>query len=202
MVEWVGWLREPTRFEGETMNAKLKWQPFAVGALLACCLAGIPLSVHAVGKDDPKPVRGDPNDPTFRLSQAIDTLKGGKLTDFYVLADVYKDPAQPNEESQHILKVEYDKAKMFGKLQIVVRSVGKIHPDQMKAYTTKDFFEFGLSDQSKFIKTEAGPFGKPGDMYLRSTPDRPLSSAPVTDDVRKDYEAFVTEYVLPAVEKK
>lgn len=190
------------RCEGEMMNTELKWHRFAVGALLACSLAAGPLSALASGKDDHKPAPVDPNDSTLRLFQAIDSLKGGKLVDFCVVGDVYKDPALPNEDSQHILKVEYDKAKMFGKLQFVVRSVGKLHPDQMKAYTTKELFEFGLSDQAKFIKTEAGAFGRPGDMYLQSMPDRPLSSAPITDEVRKKYEAFVTEWLLPAVEKK
>lgn len=198
-MKWAGWLREPTRFEGEPMIAKLKWNRFAAGALLVCCWAGSSGSVLS-GKDKTPAV--DPNDPTLRLFQAADNSKGGKLTDFYVVAGVYRDPALPNEDSQHILRVNYDKIKVFGKLEIWVRSVGKIQPDQMKAYSAKQFFEFGLSDQVKFIKTEAGPFGKPGDMFLQSSTDRPLSSATITDEVRKNYEAFVTEHLLPAIDKK
>jgi hypothetical protein len=181
------------------MNTDSKWTHVTRGAVLASCLAGILLPALA-GKD--KAAYVDPNDPTLRVFQMADTSKGGKLTELYVVAGVYRDPATPNEENQQILKVDYDKTKVFGKLQIVVRSVGKIQPDQMKAYTSKDFFGFGLSDQAKFIKTEAGPFGKLGDMYLQSSPDRPLSSSPITDEVRKSYETLVTEYLLPALEKK
>jgi hypothetical protein len=168
-------------------------------AVITGCLVAI-LPSLMMAKE--KTVSIDPNDPTLRLFQYLDTNKAGKLTEFYVVADVYKDPAAPNEENQRILKVDYDKSKMFGKLQIVVRSVGKIQPDQMKAYTPKDFFGYGLSDQAKYIKSEPGPLGKPGDMYLQSMPDRPLSSVPVTDEIRMTYERLITEYLLPALDKK
>jgi hypothetical protein len=144
----------------------------------------------------------DPNDPTFRLYQTLDTARSGKLTDFYVIADVYKDPANPNEELQHILRAEYDKARGFGKLAIFVRSVGKIQPDQLKTYTAKEFYEFGLSDQEKYMKSDAGAFGKTGDVYLRTDTDRPLASAPITDEVKRSYELIVTQHLLPAIEKK
>jgi len=144
----------------------------------------------------------DPNDPTYRLFQLLDTARGGKLGDFYLVADVYKDPANPSEELQHILRAEYDKNRGFGKLNLYVRSVGKIAPEQLKAYTAKDFYEFGLSDQEKFMKTEPGPFGKPSDVYLRAEGDHPLATAAVTDEVRKAYELFVTQHLLPALEKK
>lgn len=192
-------LVRPRCFEGDTMNAISKWTRVARGAVLAGCLAGIFLPALS-GKD--KPAYLDPNDPTLRFFQLADNSKGGKVTELYVVAGVYRDPAAPDEDAQQILKVDYDKTKVFGKLQIVVRSVGKIHPDQMKAYSAKDFFGFGLSDQVKFIKTEAGPFGKPGDMYLHSMTDRPLSSSPITDEVRKSYETLVTDHLLPALEKK
>jgi hypothetical protein len=156
----------------------------------------------SLAKDKEKVAPIDPNDPTFRLFQKADESFGGKITELYVIADVYRDPANASEESQRILRVDYDKTKVFGKLQIVVRSVGRILPDQMKAYTPKDFFGFGLTDQAKFIKSEAGPFGKPGDIYLQAQPERPLSSVPVTDEVRKTYALLVTEYILPALEKK
>ena len=144
----------------------------------------------------------DPNDPTLRLFQALDTNRGGKLTDFYLIADVYKDPAGGSEEFQHILKAEYYKTRLFGKLQIYVRSVGKILPDQMKTYTVKEFYDFGLMDQAKYMKTDPGEFGRSGDIYLRAVEDRPLASTPVTDEVRKSYELFVTQYLLTAIEKK
>lgn len=174
-------------------------EKFALAALcLGLMVAVAPLRLSA----KERPVSVDSSDPTFRLFQAVDSSKAGKLTEFYVIACVYKDPATPNEESQHILRVDYDKSRGFGKLQIVVRSVGKIQPDQMKAYTPKDFFEFGLSDQEKYMKSEAGPFGRPGDMYLRAPADRPLASSPISDETRKNYEEFLTHHLIPALEKK
>jgi hypothetical protein len=182
------------------MKAISIWTRVARGGVLAGCLAGMFLLPALSAKE--KAAYVDPNDPTLRFFQLADSSKGGKVTELYVVAGVYRDPARPNEEDQQILKVDYDKAKVFGKLQIVVRSVGKIDSEQIKVYSPKDFFGFGLSDQIKFIKTEAGPFGKPGDMYLQSMPDRPLSSSPITDEVRRSYETLVTEHLLPALEKK
>ena len=183
------------------MNLKTEWNRLTMAILLSACLAGLFVG-RVYSKDNDKTPPVDPNDPTLKFFQTADDTRGGKVTDLYLVADVYKDPAIPNEESQHILKVEYDKTKLFGKLQIVVRSVGKIHQDQMKAYTPKEFFEFGLSDQAKYMKSEAGPFGKPGDMYLMADANRPLHSVPITDEIRKKYEDFVMGYLLPAVAAK
>lgn len=144
----------------------------------------------------------DTNDPTYRLFQLLDTARSGKLTDFYVIADVYKDPGDHNEELQHILRADYDKNRGFGRLSLHVRSVGKIAPEQIRVYTPTEFYEFGLADQEKFMKTDSGPFGGLGDTYLRSVGERPLATAPVTDDVRKAYEFYVTQYLLPALQKK
>lgn len=191
----------PYRFEGETMIPRHEWNRRALVVLLGTCLVGISAS-GAMCKDKDKAPPLDPNDPTLRFFQTADDSRGGKLSEFYVVADVYRDPALPNEDSQHILKVDYDKAKLFGKLQIVVRSVGKIHPDQMKAYTAKELFEFGLADQAKFMKSEPGPFGRPGDIYLVAPNDRPLSSEPITEPVRQRYATFVSEFLLPAMAKK
>ena len=166
------------------------------------CLVGaaVAFSLHVLSAgDDPSSV--DSSDSTLRLFKKLDSTKGGKLKDFYLVADVYKDPANPEMDAQHILKVDYDKALAFGKFQIVVRSVGKIHADQMKAYTPKEFFEFGLADQEKYMRSNPGPLGKPGDMYLKATADRPLASEPITDEVRKNYERLVGQYLLPALEK-
>jgi len=178
---------------------ELRTRTLAMTTLLAGVLVNcaIPLGL---AKEKAPPV--DTNDPTYRLYQLLDNNRAGKLTDFYLLADVYRDPANPKEELQHILKADYDKARMFGKLQILVRSVGKILPDQLKAYSTKELFDFGLSDQEKYMKTEPGAFGKSGDVYLKATADGPLASTPVTDEIRKSYELFVTQHLLPALEKK
>jgi len=149
-----------------------------------------------------KPGSVDPNDPTLRFFQLVDSTRGGKLTDFYIIADVYRDPASPDEELQHILKADYDKARAFGKLHVYVRSVGKIQPEQLKTYTAKEFYEFGLTDQEKYIKSEPGSFGRTGDVYLRAVGDRPLASAPITDEVKKSYELLVSQHLIPALEKK
>ncbi len=144
----------------------------------------------------------DPDDATYRLFQFLDAKRGGKLTDFYVVADVYRDPENLSQEQQHILRADYDKDRGFGKLSLYVRSVGKITPAQMETYTAKDFYEFGLEDLEKFMKTEPGPLGKPGDVYLRAGGGQPLQSFPVTDEVRKTYDAYLTQYLLPALEKE
>jgi hypothetical protein len=173
-------------------------QPAAV-ALLTVGIAGFLSQVLSAKEKAPYI---DPNDPTLRLFQVIDNSRGGKVTDFYVIADVYRDPANPNEELQHILKADYDKSRGFGKLHLFVRSVGRIQPEQLKTYTAKEFYEFGLADQEKYMKSEPGAFGKAGDVYLRAISDRPLASSPVTDEVRKAYETYVTQHLLPALEKK
>ncbi|MBI1940494.1 MAG: hypothetical protein HYS33_03175 [Acidobacteria bacterium] len=174
-----------------------------LASALVICLAALPggqFSGPLLGKEKQPPV--DPNDPTYRLFQLLDKTRGGKLADFYVIADVYKDAKNPEVQNQHILRAEYDKNRGFGKLNLHVRSVGQINPQQMEAYTPKDFYEFGLTDLEKFLKTEPGPLGKPGDVYLRTIDEQPLHSTPVTDDVRKSYELYLIQYLLPALEKK
>ena len=167
--------------------------------LFAACLSGI-ASPTLAAKDKTPPV--DSNDATFRLYQLLDTSRGGKLTGFFIVADVYKDPGSPDEEMQHVLRVEYDKERGFARLNLYVRSVGKIGPEQLKMYTPKELYDFGISDQEKYMKTDPGPFGRTGDTYLRAEGDRPLASAPVTDDVRKAYDSFVSQHLLPALQKK
>jgi hypothetical protein len=144
----------------------------------------------------------NPNDPTLKLYQWLDQNHGGRLTDFYLLGDTYEDPANPGEKLQRVLRVEYDKNRAFGKLNVYVRSVGKITEEHMRTYTPKDFYEFGLMDLEKFIKTDPGPLGQRGDLYLKATEDRPLATSPITDEVRKHYEALIVQNVLPALEKK
>jgi hypothetical protein len=144
----------------------------------------------------------DASDPTLRVFQLLDSTRDGKLADFYLLADLYKDPDKPDDEYRHVLRVNYDKNRGFGKLNVWVRSVGKMTPEQLDTYTPKQIYDFAETDQEKYCKSSAGQFGTPGDVYLRASQDRPLATAPVTDEVRKSYGLFVTEYLLPALQKK
>lgn len=176
-----------------------KFLHFRLAVLLLAGLSGIGAQ-NLGAKDKTPPI--DPNDPTLRLFQLLDASRGGKLSGFFVVADVYKDPSSPDEEMQHILRAEYDKDRGYARFNIYVRSVGKIAPEQMKTYTPKELFDFGISDQEKFMKTDPGQFGRSGDNYMRAEGDRPLASAPITDDVRKAYDSFVSQHLLPALQKK
>lgn len=149
-----------------------------------------------------KPEEADPDAPTARLFQLLDSSRDGKLSDFYLLADVYKDPDKSSEEYRHVLRLDYDKNRGFGKLNLWVRSVGKMTPEQLQTYTPKQIYEFGETDLEKYVKSNVGPLGASGDMYLRASEDGPLASAQVTDDVRKSYDFFVTQYLLPTLQKK
>lgn len=170
-----------------------------ITVLLAAHLFGIRAN-YLLAKEKLPPV--GPDDATLRLFHLLDTSRGGKLADFYILADVYRDPTNPNDEFQHVLRAEYDKNRGFGKLNLHVRAVGKMAPEQLKSYTPKEIYEFGVADAEKFVKTEPGSFGRPGDVYLRAEGERPLASAPVTDEVRKVYETFILQHLLPALEKR
>lgn len=150
-----------------------------------------------LGHAKEKPV--DPNDPTLRLYDVLDTTRSGKLQDFFLLADIYADQGK---DYQHVLRIEYEKARAFGKLRIWVRSVAKMAPEQLQAYTSKQVYDFGEIDLEKFVKTDPGEFGRQGDIYLRGDAENPLATAPITDSVRKSYEMLVTEYILPALQKK
>jgi hypothetical protein len=143
-----------------------------------------------------------PDDLTLRLFQLLDTSYGGKLSDFYLIGDVYKDPKIPDKELQHVFKAEYEKDRAFGKFRLYVRSLDRLTPGQLKDYTPKQIYEFGELDVEKFTKTDPGPFGKTGDIYLLATPDGPLATAPVTDEVRKEYETYISLWLLPALAKK
>lgn len=146
----------------------------------------------------------DPNDVTLRLFQLLDDSHDGKLADFYVLADIYKDKdsSNPDEELQHVLLVDYDKDRNFGKLNLHVRSLTKLAPEQLKTYTPKQIYNFGDEDTEKFVKSDPGQLGRTGDMYLRATADRPPMDTPISDEVRKAYEFYLTQYVIPALQKK
>ena len=141
----------------------------------------------------------DENDVTGKLFQLLDTQHSGKLDDIYVLADIYTDPS--GDQYRHVLRVDYDKSRTFGRLAIYLRSVGKMTPEQLSAYTPEQIYGFGESDLAKFVKTDPGPFGQRGDLYLQSSDDGPLHTTAVTDEARKSYDDFITQFVIPAVQK-
>lgn len=172
----------------------------AITALAVLASAAI-FAGRLASKDKNQPV--SPDDPTLRLFQFLDSNHAGKLTDFYLLADVFKNPKNPDQEEQDVLKVEYDKDKGFGRLSIYVRTVDRPSQDQLKAYTPKQIFEFAEAESEKFTKTDPGPFGRPGDVYFRPVPeDGPLASVPITDETRTRYQHFVSDYITPALQKK
>jgi hypothetical protein len=144
----------------------------------------------------------DQDDPTYMLYQLLDGSYGGKLSDFYLLANVYADPQNPNNQLQHVLQVDYDKGRYFGRFRIYVRSVGKLTPDQLKTYNVKQIYQFGESDEAEFEKIDPGPLGGVGDLYLKAASNGPLASSPITDQVRQEFDNLITRYILPALKKK
>lgn len=158
------------------------------------------LAVGFPAKEKVQPV--SPNDPTLKLFQLLDTSYEGKLDELCIIGDVFKDPKDPTVDHQEILRVEYDKNRGFGKLQICVRVVDKLTADQLKTYTPKQIYDFGQVDAEKFTKTDPGTFGKPGDIYFRSQDGGPLASAPVSEDIQKAYDRLVTQNIIPALTKK
>jgi hypothetical protein len=160
--------------------------------------AGLPL-IHLAKEKAPAV---SPDDLTLRLFQLLDTSYGGKLSEFYLVGDIYTDPKIPDKELQHIFKAEYEKDRAFGRFRLYVRSVDKLTPGQLKDYTPKQIYEFGELDVEKFTKTDPGPFGKTGDVYFRVIPNGALAAAPITDEVRKEYETYITQWLFPALEKK
>ena len=143
-----------------------------------------------------------PDDVTLRLFQLLDSSYGGKLSELYIIGDIYNDPKIPGKELQHVFKPEYDKSRAFGRFRLNVRSMDKLTPGQLRDYTPKEIYEFGEQDVEKFTKTDPGPFGRPGDVYFLATTDGPLATAPITDEVRKKYEGYITQWLLPALQKK
>ncbi|TAM80071.1 MAG: hypothetical protein EPN47_16390 [Acidobacteria bacterium] len=143
-----------------------------------------------------------PDDPTYKLYQLLNDSYGGKLTDYYLLANLYPDPQAPSSQLQRVICVDYDKARFFGRLRIYVRSVGQLTPDQMKTYDAKQVYDFGESDDTKYEKIDPGELGGTGDLYLKASADGPLVTAPITDEARQDYDMLITKYLLPALQKK
>jgi len=143
--------------------------------------------------------KGDDNGLTAQLYQLLDKLPNGKLDDVYLLADMYTDPS--GDQDRHVLRIDYDKSRAFGRLAIYVRSVGKMTPEQLSSYTPQQIYDFGEIDLMKFVKTDPGAFGERGDIYLESSDTEALHTTNVTDAARKSYEFFVSQYIIPALEK-
>src|SRR5438876_9354944 len=91
--------------------------------------------------------QADPDDATSRLFQLLDSARDGKLADYYLLADLYKDPNEPDDEYRHVLRVNYDKSRGFGKLNVWVRRLGKMIARQLEAYTRRQLDGFADADQ-------------------------------------------------------
>jgi hypothetical protein len=172
-----------------------------VSALFALFLLGGINASPLAAKDKRPSVSSD--DPTLRLYNLLDSKFGGKIKDFYLLADTFNDAKTPGQTQQHLICLDYDKSRAFGKLQIRVRNVIQPTPDQLKTYTPKQIYDFAETDDARFNKTDPGPMGTPGDIYLAPTsPDGPLGTATVTPEVQAQYDRYVTQYLLPALEKK
>jgi hypothetical protein len=164
-------------------------------AVFVGCSAGVVLT-YAKDKGSVSP-----DDPTYQLFRLLDNSYAGKLTDFCLLADTYPDPMRPGQTLQHVLQVDYDKGRFFGRLRIYVRGVSQLTPAQLKEYTPEQIYGFG-SDVEKFEKINPGPFGQEGDVYVRAVGDSRRAAVPITDDARKEYEFFLTQYILPVLVKK
>ena len=171
------------------------------GAVLIILVLGGGNAPRLGAKDKTSQV--NPNDPTLRLYSLLDSKFNGKLDDLILLADVFNDPKIPGQPQQHLVRVDYGKDRAFGKLNIRVRTVGQPTPEQLKAYNPSQMYGFAETDSAKFTKTDPGPFGKPGDVYFETAADGgALATAAVTPEVQAEYERLVTQYLLPALEKK
>ena len=169
--------------------------PLAIAVVVVACSANPALS-YARQKGESV----NPDDPTYQLFQLLDNSYGGKLTNFCLIADTYADPTHPGQMLQHVLQVDYDKDRFFGRFRIYVRGVSQLTPAQLKEYTPGQIYGFG-SDVAKFEKINPGPLGETGDLYFRATVDGALASAPITEDVTREYDLLLTQYVLPALDR-
>lgn len=154
-------------------------------------------SAHGKGKSSP----ASSDDPTYQFFQWLDNNHNGQLSDYCVVADTYSDPSQPNATLQHVLRVDYDNKRFFGRFRIYVRGVTKLTAGQLKEYTPDQLYGFG-SDVAKFEKITPGPFGLTGDVYFLASGGRELAPAPITEEVKQEYDFFLTRFIRPALEKK
>jgi hypothetical protein len=184
---------------GEAMRKK-HFLFVALAAGLLILTPGLPVGTTGFLSAREKKPLISPDDPTTKLFNLLDTKFDGKLENFYALADVYKNPAHPGQDWQHILRVDYNKKLFFGKFKFYVCGISKPTPDQLKAYTLKQLYDFG-SDSEKYEKIAVGPFGQKGDLYFRAEENMPLATAPITPEVEAAYEAYVTQFLIPALEK-
>jgi hypothetical protein len=171
-------------------------------ATLLSTLSAVGIAGKEKGQGKGKTPTVNENDLTYRLFQLLDTTRGGKLADFYVIADLYKNPQNPQEEFQRVVRVAYDKSRVFGKLTLYLRSVAKMDPGQMSTYGPKEIYEFAESDVEKYAKTDPGPFGGNGDVYFHVTDLGALSTAPITEEVQTTYVKLLSQYILPALGNK
>ncbi|MGH9446159.1 MAG: hypothetical protein ACRD3O_10575, partial [Terriglobia bacterium] len=142
------------------------------------------------------------NDPTARLFDLLNNSFEGKLSGLYVLAGIYSSSSNPAQQFQRVLRVTYDKDLYFGKFSIHARSVVKMTPQQLAIYSPEQIFNFGGQDGEVFEKINPGPFGsETGDLFL-SAAGGPLRTAPITDEITQEYNALVSQYILPAVQKQ
>jgi len=181
-------IRRPQRLPGSGLGVVI--------AVIAMSLASAALAYAKAKKDS-----ASPDDPTYQMYQLLDNSYGGELTDFCLLADTYTNPAQGGQVFEHVLQVDYDKSRFFGRFRIYVRGVSQLTPGQLKAYTPEQIYSFG-SDVEKFEKISPGPFGEAGDVYVRATTSGLLAPVPITDEARKEYEFFLARYIVPALEKQ
>ena len=183
--------RKPTETTRTTRLGRLSVVAFLVASIVGGAL------VYAKEKKGPV----GPGDPTYRLFQLLDNSYGGKLSDYCLLADTYPDPNHPGQMLQHVLQLDYDKSRFFGRFRVYVRGVSPLTQAQLKEYTLQQIYGFG-SDVEKFEKIDPGPLGETGDVYCRTTGNGTLNAVTITDDAKREYEFFLTQYVLPAPQKK
>ena len=183
------------------MRTKAQMLVVISGAVFAFLVAGGGNAGRLGAKEKAQQI--GPNDPTFRLYNVLDSKYNGKLDDIFLLSDLANDPKNPGQSQQHVLRLDYNKDRAFGKLNMHVRTVSQLTPEQLKAYSPKQIYDFAESDSAKFTKTDPGPFGRPGDVYFEPPADGgAMGTVPVTPEVQAQYERFVTQYLLPALEKK
>jgi len=182
-----------------TGRDKLRKKRFPVVFLATLCLLAVAMPSAWARRKKHHGV--SPNDPTYMVYQLLNNSYGGKLSNFYLLANVYTDPQSPKTQLQRVIRVNYNKNLYFGRFQIDVRSVDKMTSAQLKTYSVKQIFKFGQSDDARFEKLNPGPLGGTGDLYLTPSSDGPLASAPITDQTRQEYDMLITKYILPALKK-
>jgi hypothetical protein len=190
---------ELQQFIIRTGEGELRKKTYSVVIMAAVSLLAVAVPSAWAKK---KHVSVSPDDPTYMVYQLLDDSYGGKLTDFYLLAGIYADPADPSSQLQRVVRVDYDKNRYFGRFRIDVRIVSKLTQAQLKTYDAKQIYRFGEADSMQFEKIDPGPLGGTGDLYLTATSNGPLAPAQITDQASQEYDMLITKYILPALKKK